>query len=247
MIGVVDVTDHVGLDLFEEGLLLPVPGLEKNTIVLEARDGTNVQHLTTRGVTLAVDGKAVMRLRDVKIEVYITDARVALACSKYDKGGGWIGGAGAMIVLNSVSKARATVRRHGKMLVGQVRYPWLSLVGSTSKSGFGSDERLIFDCKQSKQRSLRLTLVLPNNVDAAKAAAEIVRRAATYRLATDTELGDEEREKLMALTTAQTLVLPPGAGKNQISFHQFPTFWWVGEKGARLTPGSTPTAVEGVA
>ena len=83
-----------------------------------------------------------LRVRKVRIDFFITDARLAVACSKYDKGGGWVGGAAAMIVFNAVSKARAAIRSHGKMLAGQVRYPWLRWVASTPKTGFTSDERL---------------------------------------------------------------------------------------------------------
>lgn len=65
-------------------------------------------------------------LVDVQIRLLVTDARVIIYCDKWTKSGGWIGfGAGGMAVAlaaNAVSKARASSRRKGKLLVGHVRY-----------------------------------------------------------------------------------------------------------------------------
>src|SRR5580704_14635564 len=108
MIGVLEVPDSAsGMNVFESGLLLPVPGSQKNMILMEDRDGTNVQRLTASAVVCQVGGRTVFKDRKIKIDLFLTDVRFALACSKYDKGGGWVGGAGVMIVANSVSKARA--------------------------------------------------------------------------------------------------------------------------------------------
>ena len=101
-------------------------------------------------VRFQVNGKMIFRCSKVRICVYITDARVAFACSKYDKGGGWIGTPGAMLVMNVASKSLAAVRRRGKMMVGQVRYPWIANVGSTGQQGIGSEERLVFDGKSDR-------------------------------------------------------------------------------------------------
>lgn len=38
--------------------------------------------------------KTLTRLSEVKIDVYITEGRLALACEKYDKGGGLAGASG---------------------------------------------------------------------------------------------------------------------------------------------------------
>jgi hypothetical protein len=224
------------IEPFEASLMVPVPGQEKNTVVLERRDGTNIERLTAKSAEMTRNGKTVFKVSDVKIDVFITDARVALACSKYDKGGGWIGSAGAMIVFNAGSKALAAMRRRGKMMVGQVRYPWIARVGSTAKTGWLSEERLVFDAKVSADTVLRLTLELPKNVDAGRIAAEIARRGAAYRLASEGQLADDERAALRELSVAEPSAAGSDEKKNDIRFFAMPTFWTIGEESARLIP-----------
>lgn len=239
MIGIEEVPEpDESIDVFEDGLILPVPAGERNTIHFEERDGSNIQRLTASHVELRAGGKTVFKAPDVKLDVFITDARVAFACSKFDKGGGWIGGP-ATLVLNAGSKALAARRRRGKMLVGQMRFPWISNVGSTTKTGWLSEENLYFDASFSKGESCRMTLQLPKNVSASRAAAEIARRAATYRLAVEDELSDDERQALEQLAECEPLT---SSVKNQISFHQFPTHWFVNEKSARLSPAEIAPA-----
>jgi hypothetical protein len=149
VLNVVEIPDSVQ-DPFELGLLLPVPGLQKNSILLEDRDGSQVQRLTATAVLFRTNGRLVFRDRKIKIDLLVTDARFAPACSRYDKGGGWVGGASAMVVANAVSKARAAIRSRGKMLVGQVRYPWIQRVGSAPKKGFGNDEKLVFEPRPAR-------------------------------------------------------------------------------------------------
>jgi hypothetical protein len=231
MIGIVEVPDpESGLDVFESGLLLPVPGSQKNTIVMEGRDGTNVQRLTASAVVCRVGGRTVIKGRKIKIDLFLTDARCALACSKYDKGGGWVGGAGVMIVANSVSKARAAIRSRGKMLVGQVRYPWIQRVGYSPKTGWASDEILIFHTA-IKGGATALSLTLPKNVDSSLVAAEVARRLASYRLENE-ELEASVRDQLQALTQAQ----PSDATASGEKEHYFtiPSPRGVDEESARI-------------
>ena len=144
MIGVVDVPEAgSGIDVFEAGLVLPVPATDKNAIVMEDRDGKSVQRLTASAVVFQVGGRTVLNDRKIKIDLFVTDARFALACSKYDKGGGWIGSPGVMVAAKAISKARAAIRSRGKMLVGQVRYPWIQKVACSPKRGWADEEKLM--------------------------------------------------------------------------------------------------------
>ena len=89
MLNIVQVPDpSESAQLPEMGLLFPVPGIEKNTIVIEDRDGDNVQRLTASEIIVKVGGQTKFKDRKVKIDLFVTDARFALACSSYDKGGG---------------------------------------------------------------------------------------------------------------------------------------------------------------
>lgn len=241
MISIREVPEPGTFDLFEESLLLPVPGLETNSILLEDRDGRSVQRVTAKSVLLKRDGKTAASATDVPIDVFITDARIAWACSKYDKGGRFTGsGGGALVALaiNAGSAAMAARRRRGKMLVGQVRYPWLSSVGSCSRMGFGSQEQLHLSAKSSGSE-LKLVFSMRTHDDAATIATEIARRAAAYRLACETELSAATRERLEELSSVARL----DPKKGIVRSHVFPTLWPVSEKSARMLPlGATPPA-----
>jgi hypothetical protein len=233
MISVQSVPDPSSVDLREASLMLPVPGLQANSIHLEPRDGPNIETLTAQGVTLQRNGAPILRVRNVRITVFITDARVAVACSKYDKGGGWIGTPTAMVVANTVSKSLAAIRRHGKMLVGQVRYQWVSGVGSTHRLGMGTSERLILEAKADSSTSFRLTLLLPKNTDGAAIAARIAGRAARYRLVAEPLLAEEKRAALGLMVNARPL---PPAAKNTITFHRAPDYYFMNVASARISP-----------
>lgn len=241
MINVVEISDPAAIsDPVELGLLLPVPGSETNTILMENRDGADVQHLTATAVDFTAAGRTAFRDRKVKIALFITDARFALACSKYDKGGGWNfwgGGGGALaldVAFNAVSKARAKLRSRGKMLVGQVRYPWIQRVGSSRKTGWASVEKLVLESSAGKNAAMRITLTLPKNIDSGRVACEIARRAARYRLASE-ELAPDVRAALEQLAAAETdgSIAPDSTG---VRFFNFPAAKTVSEESARLAP-----------
>lgn len=237
MLNIVDVPDPSEFARFPEmGLLIPVPGIGKNTIVMEERDGSHVQRLTASEVVFKVGAQTKFKDRKVKIDLFVTDARFALACSSYDKGGGhtFFGG-GALfldVAVNSVSKVRAKMRSRGKMLVGQVRYPWLQRVGSSPKTGFGTSEKLYFETSVKGGGTTTLTLCLPNNVSAAQVAAEVARRAARYRLASKDADG-ELRQSLEALTSVKAV--DGGANATEIHWHTLRGADSVDEASARLS------------
>ncbi|GEM_PF-2022953 len=221
-------------DAFEDGLLLPIPGDGANSIVLEERDGSDIRRLTAKSFALFEDGKKVCGADDIRLDVFITDARLALACSKYEKGGTWFGGVTAL-ALTAGERAVAAVRRRGKMLVGHVRYPWIAKVGSTSKFGWTTEERMILRFKTQQGVMADLYLTFPKHADAAGLAAEVAQRAAAYRLISDPDLKAKEIARLEELGRALRIVADPSE-KTVINFHVFPNFFTVGEHSARLTP-----------
>jgi hypothetical protein len=174
------------LDDNGDGLLYPIPSGESNGIEPEAADGGNVRYADViRIVVNRGDGPTtVMETDRLKARLRITDCRVTVACTKFDKGGGYWGmGIGAVVAVgaNAVSAARAASRRHGRCLVGQVRYPWIGAVGFSPKRGFTTDERLILSVKDQEQ-SVRLILTLPKSTPAKDVALEILKRASAYNL-----------------------------------------------------------------
>ena len=241
MLNIVEVPDPSESAQFpERGLLFPVPGIEKNTIVMEDRDGRNMKRLTASEVIFQVGGQTKFKDRKAKIDLFVTDARLALACSSYDKGGGYtfFGGGGALLMgvgVNSFSKVRAKLRSRGKMLVGQVRYPWLRRVGSSPKTGLGSCEKLHLESTVKGGGTTTLTLYLPSNVSAAQVAAEVTRRAARYRLATKNPDG-ELRQTLEALTSVKAV--DGGTNANVVHWQTLPGADLVDETSARLSPAT---------
>jgi hypothetical protein len=222
-----------------EGLIYPLPAIDAgNSVVLEARDGTDVKRIVASGFKVVdLTGGKAQRLSassDLRIDVIITDARVALACSKFAKGGGWtplgVGALPVTLVLNGVSKARAASRRRGKMLVGQVRYPWLAAVGGSTKSGYGTSEQLRLCVGTQNRRLLALDVTLPKNIDSTAVAAEIARRAARFRIdSTDSNVA-EHADEFEELTTATPLPSPKG----QFGLRAIPGHWPVDAKSARV-------------
>lgn len=179
-----------------ESLLAPVPGPEPNSILFEDRDGDHVLSLEAHGLLYRGGDEELAKARDVHISLFVTAARFAFACSKYEKGHGLAG----------------AVRSRGKCLVGQVRYHSLSRVGSTCATGRRGFEALAVCWPTSAEDEHALRLDLDTGYTAAEWAAEIARRAARYRLAADRhrtpadpELTDEERAALHELSDVEPI------------------------------------------
>ena len=213
-----------------DGVLYPKPTGERNGIVLDEWDGQCAHPITATRIELkelvAGSGKSktILKAESVKVAVYITESRVAFACSKYDKGGGWIGGVTA-VALNAASKARAAIRSQGKSLVGHVRYPWIDSVGFSPKTGWLSEEKLrvvAADKTDGVKTTYLLDLTLPKSISAEKVAREITQRAAQFRLARTSFDSAEEREAVEAL------VDPPQrrADNKSMGMWSFPTYFF---------------------
>lgn len=225
----------VGTEESFDDALHPTPSADYNGLLLRTEDGTRVWPFECTEVEVkhwtGEKWKTVEYIREVKATCYLTDCRVAVMCTKYDKGGGWIGGATAL-ALNAGSAALAARRRSGKCLTAQIRYPWLSAVGATSKSGMLGYQMLgmRFHLQISGQRApLRMDLTLPKHLDSHYLAAEIARRAAGYRLESGEHLLNAEDEATL-LTLAAAEQLPNVEG--QFAMHQFPGSWPVGASSA---------------
>lgn len=219
------------MDAYEDGLLLPVPGQESNSIVLEDRDGGHVQRANANDLSVVLGRQTIAKVEETRVDIIVTDARVALACSKYHKGFG--GG----IITGSASRVLAASRRRGKMLVGQVRYPWLQRVGSKTKFGWTTNERLML-VFHTAEGGMAYGLNLPGDTDAAAIAAEIVRRAAAYRLACEPGMEPEVCARLEELAGAQRIE-PDASQPDKATWFELPAPWVVGEESARFAPGRT--------
>lgn len=217
----------------EDGLLLPVPALETDTVLLEPRDGARPSRVLCNEVQVrgGEANRRLLRAPSVRAQVLLTDARLTVACSKYEKGGGWVGDPVSMLALNAGSKLLAAARRRGKMLVGQVRYPWIQAVYAQNKSGWSGSEMLRVVVRSAGE-SMRLELTFPKDVDATAVATDLIRRAARFRLAVEPGLEAEERARLTELADIAPLQWRPGTG--EMAGVRFPSHWPAGEKSARF-------------
>ena len=214
MLNIVEVPDPSEFAQFPEmGLLSPVPGIEKNAIVVEDRDGSNVQRLTASKVIFKVGAQTKFKDRKVKIDLFVTDARFALDCSSYDKGGGHVffGGGGALLVgvgANSVSKSAPRCALGAGCSSVRFATRGCAVSAARRRPGSARHEKLYFETSVKGGGTTTLTLYLPSNVSAAQVAAEVARRAARYRLATKNPDG-ELRLTLEALTPSRPLMVAP--------------------------------------
>jgi hypothetical protein len=137
--------------------------------------------------------------------VMVADCRIAVSCEKFTKGSTWVGsGAGVLIAATAMaaSAARARHQRQGKLMVGHLRYEWISRIGV------------------NRGRCLSLEYVangLPRGLEmqffddiSVTAAQDIARRVAAFRLQ-HVELAIEHRAVLERLRAAK--VLQPAKGK----------------------------------
>jgi hypothetical protein len=179
-------------------------------VLLEAPDGNWQQHLlcTSLEVLNAADGRTLFRLAGIRARASLTDARLTVACSNFEKGGGWLGGPLALAV-NLASRVRARRRRRGGVLVGQVRYESIRAVYAQNKAGWVGSEllRVVVD---DGGRDLHVELTLPRDLDAAAVAGQLIRRAAAFRLGTATDA--QERRRLAELAQLPPLVCERGSG-----------------------------------
>lgn len=219
-----------------DAVLYPKPTSERNGIVFDEWDGQCAHPITATQVRLqqsdarSGDLETILKAESVKLSLYITESRIAVACTKYDKGGGWFGGVGAL-ALNAVSKARAAIRSQGKSLVGHVRYPWLRAVAFSPKTGWLSDEMLrllTVDRTGGVDTKYLLDLTLPKSVSSEKVAREIVQRAARFRLARTSFESAEERSGVEAMLDPP----PRHADKKSMSVWTFKSSYSVRESTA---------------
>ena len=191
LFGIRDIVD--GVDAREYGLFCAVPSpTAPDDVLREPLDGDNILTNGLSRFTIRPTGdkkEAVIDVDRISGRVLITNSRVAVACSKFDKSGDWTSLTGL------AGKAMAARRGKGKMLVSHVRYPWLAGVYARNRDGLGSSEmiRLVVDMSSSAKVRFLINLHLPKHTDAVSLASKIIRRASSFRLENEPDLDDPER------------------------------------------------------
>lgn len=174
-----------------ETALYPDPGDGRSLVEPEPADGQQpaIYQVSSIHVFAWNSGSSqqLAKVVDISANLIVTNSRVSVACSKFIKGGGWggwgVGGLAVAATANVVSKARAARKRRGKMLVGHIRYEWLTVIHTTDRAGLFGKNRLEIACDDptGENRSLVLDLELDKHQPASAVAEAIMRRAASYR------------------------------------------------------------------
>lgn len=175
--------------------LFPIAEKATKTVVLTPADGTDTKR------TFGTDwhhSNGSFGL-DTRVEIIVTDVRVAICIPRYKKGGGWTGGILGLL-MNIPSYAIAAYRHSRNAMVGHLYYPWISIVGlSTSFSVMRGRpqhdelqlEYLVTDDDDPVRAGV--TISLNSGVDGLAVANEILRRACRHRLMYRPDLDEEQR------------------------------------------------------
>jgi hypothetical protein len=217
----------------DDGRLYPVLS-DELAMAVEPLDGEPLCLTASRLlVRERVAGELVTRLcaENAKADVLVGDARLAVRCSKFDKG---VMGIGAAMHAEGNGGARTG---SSEMLVGHVRYPWLRCVGFKPKAGWGSSEELrlgvMARAPDGSTRELFLDIRFPKGIDSAAVARAAVASAARYHLAYG-ELADEaEQESWEGLADRPSLA---AASSGKFVLYRLPSFSLVNAMSAYPVP-----------
>jgi hypothetical protein len=204
-IGVVDDSLRPEVD----GLLYPIPSADKSSVVWEENERREIEAFDVRkvsvfGIPRGGELTKILGPMELPFRLYLTDSRLALACSKYEIGGTWYGMGALVGALNAVERTAAAVRRHGKMLVGHVRYQWVAGIHARPRTKRGG-----FLVSHVSEATVRVGTVLPDKTivtlelepkdsDAMQLACRLVRRVARHRLGLGLSLTEEQVAELRA-------------------------------------------------
>jgi hypothetical protein len=217
----------------DDGSLYPIKsdGDDDSLIKLEPLDGSNCERLGVSRLvvhqTIGGKFKEIVRVGDIKGEMIISDARVAVACLNYNRAGGVGLGLIAAAAVNTARKAHTARSQDPQVLVGQVRYPWVWTIGCHARSGFGlgHGEVHIGLNAGSKNAALPTFLTVAVKGDSAeRVAREITHRTVAYRL-NHGDVTDEMRMKLEALLEEDPLIRDSALRKKHVAL-KFPTYFF---------------------
>lgn len=143
--------------------------------------------------------KEVLDLKDVEIEMIVTDCRVIFRCDKFVKGDRWIGGISASI-LNGIERVTEHYKNKGKILAGHIRYDWLGHIAYILKK-----KNSLFDNSYNKikicfidylKNTVCFEVYFDMNINTEFIANEILHKTCKYRLMMQDEKKEEFTEFL---------------------------------------------------
>lgn len=235
--------------LSAEGARYPVELTGEDGVPQEFR----VEHLRvlTAGPTGLVEALTVPS--ELDFTILVTDVRLIAYCLKYERGSTWFGtGAGAFVAVAAmaISAAAAARRRKGKVLVGHVRYQWVSGLLAKEHTGWLEPPKIRIDINRPDALGgapFLVELTLHKKVDALGIAADVARRVALYRIGFDDAMDAAERRAFddLAGGARRPMGVAPDGSRDWAEY-RMPTSWpvtCVEPPRAAPLPPATPDAV----
>jgi hypothetical protein len=218
-------------------------------VIMDESDGSNVRRLRATGLSVFEvrdnDRLHLGAVRDIPVDLYVTDARLVVASAKFDRGGGWHSPdhtdlAGMAVAGVAISRSRASGRNRGRCLVGHIRYPWLVQVGATSRTGIRTSNALrlqIRDKTPDGIRALVLEISLDKRADAPAIAQQIAQRCARFHLSHDISPDNKHHDTYQALANTPALT----SARGSYAFHVMPTYYFTSPATAYLSRAGAPS------
>jgi hypothetical protein len=215
-----------------DGRLYPVLGDQgaEYPMELEELDGS-VQRVKLSGLGLSEYHskglKTILTLKDVPVELFITEARVVIACEQWNRGSRYWGiglGATTALVHNTVNRVREARQRRGALMLGQIRYAWITEVGFRPGQVLTYGQlRLGVAHSVATDNTLRRLYVDvgTKRADSESLARSIVRGASRYWLMRESIDDDAARRAFEHLALGP--ILPP-PGPKRLAMYSFPIF-----------------------
>lgn len=189
---------------YAENRLYPqLSEVEGEIVAAEPGDGSNMLSFSgSYAVVYDLRGRIRTKLAETHGPTFgfVSDCRVAVSCEKFTKGSTWVGGgAGAVVAAGAmaVSAAKARRRRQGKIMVGHLRYEWITRVGASP----GKHLSLEY-VSNGVPKAMEMQV---NGGISVAMAQDIARRVAALRLEQNPDLPAEQRAALEELRAAEPL------------------------------------------
>lgn len=167
--------------------------------------------------------KTVLLVSDIKMEVYVSDARIIYLCDQYSKGGTWRGGLTA-IALTAIERGVAKARTRGKTMAGHIRYEWIKHIMYIRKSGLLTNESLRIVYTDKSGDTWRVEVSFGKDVDSSIIANDILHRAAFLRTTLNNDDGvvPESSMQFYREHAQADAVIEHNPAKNTFSVISFP-------------------------
>ena len=205
------------------------PGIDDAGRIIEEPSDHGLGMVMAKSIEVARLGKnddkyrTVLRVSDIKMEVYVSDARIIYLCDQYSKGGTWSGGLTA-IALTAIERGVAKARTRGKTMAGHIRYEWIKHIMYIRKSGLLTNESLRIVYSDRSEDTWRVEVSFGKDVDSSIIANDIMHRAAFLRttLNNDDNVVPESSMQFYREHAQADAVIEHNPAKNTFSVISFP-------------------------